>query len=114
MRRVEVLSGPERRRRWSEDQKRAIVAEAFAPGASVSAVARRLDVVSGQIYRWRRELGSAGAGFAEVVVSSPPREQLAVIAPAVEIELGRNIRVRIPVTTPKELASAVIRALAAR
>jgi hypothetical protein len=45
---------------------------------------------------------------------SPPREQLAVIAPAVEIELGRGIRVRIPMTTPKELASAVIRALAAR
>jgi transposase len=38
MSRVEVLSGPERRRRWSEEQKRAIVAEAFAPGASVSAV----------------------------------------------------------------------------
>jgi transposase len=56
MSRVEVLSGPERRRRWSEDQKRAIVAEAFAPGASVCEVARRRDVVAGQIYRWRRDL----------------------------------------------------------
>lgn len=36
MSRVEVLSGPERRRRWSTEQKRSIVAEAFAPGASVS------------------------------------------------------------------------------
>ena len=60
MSRVELLSGPERRRRWSEDQKRAIVAEAFAPGASVSAVARRWDVVAGQIYRWRRDLGTLG------------------------------------------------------
>ncbi|MBK8906747.1 MAG: transposase [Rhodospirillales bacterium] len=34
MARVEVLSGPERRRRWSEEQKRAIVAAAFAPGPS--------------------------------------------------------------------------------
>jgi transposase len=114
MSRVEVLSGPERRRRWSEDQKREIVAEAFAPGASVSAVARRRDVVAGQIYRWRRDLGTSAAGFAEVVVASSPSERSAVIAPAVEIELGRDIRVRIPVTTPKELASAVIRALAAR
>ena len=54
MSRVEVLSGPERRRRWSAEQKRSIVAEAFAPGASVCAVARRLDVVPGQIYRWRQ------------------------------------------------------------
>ncbi len=114
MSRVEVLSGPERRRRWNEDQKRAIVAEAFAPGASVSAVARRLDVVAGQIYRWRRELGIPGAGFAEVVVWPSPREQSAVIPPAVEIELGRGVRVRIPMTTPKELASAVLKALAAR
>ena len=39
MSRVEVLSGPERRRRWSTEQKRSIVAEAFAPGASVREVA---------------------------------------------------------------------------
>jgi transposase len=32
MSRVEVLSGPERRRRWSTEQKRSIVAEAFASG----------------------------------------------------------------------------------
>jgi hypothetical protein len=41
---VEVLSGPERRRRWSAEQKRSVVAEAFAPGASVCEVARRRDV----------------------------------------------------------------------
>jgi len=33
MNRIEVLSGPERRRRWSTEQKRSIGAEAFAPGA---------------------------------------------------------------------------------
>jgi transposase len=63
MSRVEVLSGPERRRRWSAEQKRSIVAEAFAPGASVCDVARRRDLVPGQIYRWRNELRTAAAGF---------------------------------------------------
>src|SRR3982074_229226 len=53
MARFEVITGPERRRRWSEDQKRAIVAESFAPGAVVSDVARRADISAGQIYRWR-------------------------------------------------------------
>jgi transposase len=117
MSRVEVMSGPERRRRWSEEQKRSIVAEAFAPGASVSEVARRRDVVSGQIYRWRRELGGSAVGFAEVVVSPPPVPPHAMseaAAAAVEIEIGTDIRVRLPMTTPKELAGAVIKALAAR
>ena len=74
MSRVEVLSGPERRRRWSAEQKRSIVAEAFAPGASVREVARLRDVVPGQIYRWRRDLRSAATGFAEVVVA-PDRSE---------------------------------------
>ena len=116
MSRVEVMSGPERRRRWSEEQKRAIVAEAFAPGASVSEVARRRDVVSGQIYRWRRELGGSAVGFAEVVVSPPPAPPhvMSEAAVAVEIEFGTDIRVRLPMTTPKELACAVIKTLATR
>jgi len=114
MSRVEVMSGPERRRRWSEDQKLAIVAETFAPGTSVSEVARRADVVPGQIYRWRQELGTAAVGFAKVMVSASPGERLRTDTAAIEIEFGSDIRVRIPATAPKELASAVIKALAAR
>ena len=49
MARVEVITGPERRRRWSEEQKRAIVAASLAPGAVISEVARRADVGAGQI-----------------------------------------------------------------
>jgi hypothetical protein len=51
MARVEVITGRERRRRWSAEQKRAIVLESFAPGAIVSDVARGADISSGQIYR---------------------------------------------------------------
>jgi transposase-like protein len=39
-----VITGPERRRSWTEEQKRALVMEAFAPGAVVVDVARRADV----------------------------------------------------------------------
>jgi len=49
-----------------------------------------------------------------VVVTPEPNERSTACAPAVEIELGRDIRVRIAATAPKELASAIIRALAAR
>ena len=62
MAKFQLLSGPERRRRWSEEQKRALVVAAFAPGAIVSEVARRADVCPGQIYHWRQERRSAGIG----------------------------------------------------
>ena len=114
MSRVEVLSGPERRRRWSTEQKRSIVAEAFAPGASVREVARLRDVVPGQIYRWRRDLRSDASGFAEVVVAPDRIERSGTDAPALTIELGRDIRVRIAATAPAALVSAVIKALAPR
>jgi transposase len=111
---VEVLSSPERRRRWSAEQKRSIVAEAFAPGASVCEVARRVDVVPNLIYRWRHELRSAAAGFTEVVVAPGPSERTVAGAFALEIELGRDIRVRIAAAAPKELASAIVKALVTR
>ena len=77
-------------------------------------VARRLDVVPGQIYRWRRDLRTAAVGFAEVVVAPEPSERTVAAPAALEIELGRDIRVRIAATAPKELVSAIIKALAAR
>ena len=62
MARVEVITGPERRRRWSEVQKRAIVAESLVAGAVVSDVARRHGLLPAQVYKWRRlaELGVIG------------------------------------------------------
>jgi transposase len=114
MNRIEVLPGPERRRRWSAEQKRSIVAEAFAAGTSVCEVARRVDIVPGQIYRWRNELRSAAAGFTEVVVAPSPSQRPTAGVPALEIEFGRDIRVRIAAMAPKDLASAIIKALVAR
>ena len=113
MSRVEVLSGPERRRRWSTEQKRSIVAEAFAPGASVREVARLRDVAAGQIYRWRRDLRSDATGSAEVVIA-PDQSERSGTVPALTIELGRDILVRIAATAPAALVTAVIKALAPR
>ena len=83
-------------------------------GRTVCEVARRVDVVPGQIYRWRRDLRSAAAGFAEVVVAPGPEERPPAGAAALEIEFGHDVRVRIGATAPKELASAIIKALVAR
>ena len=111
MARIEVLTGRERRRRWSEDQKRAVVSAAFAPGAVVSDVARRADVCPGQIYRWRRGLdGMAESGFAAVIVSPRGDDAPRFPGEAIEVELSAA-RVRIPVSTPPALAAAIVGAL---
>ena len=54
MAQVTILAGPERRRRWSDEQRERILAEAFQSGARVCDVARRHDVARSLIYQWRR------------------------------------------------------------
>jgi transposase len=51
---VEVLSGSPRRRRWTAEQKKAMVLETEQPGMSVSVVARKYEVQPNQLFRWRR------------------------------------------------------------
>ncbi len=54
-RRIEVLTGPGRRRRWSAESKAQVVAESLAPGAQPSEVARRWQICSQQVFAWRHE-----------------------------------------------------------
>jgi transposase len=76
--RGEVLGRVERRRRWSADEKLAVVMASLEPDAVVASVARQFDVTRQQVYDWRRaarrgELGTPGGvvGFLEVVTGSP-------------------------------------------
>ena len=111
---VELLAGPERRRRWSIEQKQAIVAAAFEPGAGVRDVARQADVTPSLIYRWRRDLRAAANGFAQVLVA-PAGDGLATPpVPAIEIDFAGNARVRIPASVSPALAAAVVEVLARR
>jgi transposase len=73
MARVEILAGRERRRFWTDDQKRAILEEASTGDLTLVEVARRHDIVPQQIYTWRRQLGlnapAAAPTFLPVVLS---------------------------------------------
>ena len=106
---VTVISGVERRRRWSFEQKQAIVAAAFGPGASVTEVARAADLGTGQIYRWRRQLAgpTSAQGFASVVVSPEPSSPAGT---AMIIELGGAV-VRVSASAPAALVTAALQAL---
>ncbi|WP_143531684.1 IS3 family transposase [Xaviernesmea oryzae] len=57
---MEVLSGPERRRRWSTAEKLAIIQETYEVDATVSIVARRHGIQPNQLFAWRK-LASQGA-----------------------------------------------------
>src|SRR3954447_11923023 len=76
----EGLTGVERRRRFSAEEKRRLVAETMRPGASVAAVAREHGVHPNQLFRWRqlaREglLAGTAAPFVPVVLSEPGAER---------------------------------------
>src|SRR5215475_14737137 len=58
--RVEVITGPERRRRWSDEEKLQLVAEACQLGNSVSQVARARGISASQLFGWRRKAISKG------------------------------------------------------
>lgn len=114
MSQVTVLTGPERRRRWSEEDQCRILTAAFAPGTTVAAVARQYDVATSLIYKWRRTVIARRAGFAEVVVV--PDERAAASAPVVppamvELAIAGKVRLRIPPSTPPALATAIVKAL---
>jgi transposase-like protein len=55
VRRIELITGTGRRRRWSSEDKARIVAESLASGVSVSEVARRHGLSPQQLFAWRRE-----------------------------------------------------------
>ncbi|MET4391793.1 transposase [Bradyrhizobium sp. F1.4.3] len=63
-RRVEVITGERRRRRWTGEEKARIAAESFEEGANISEVARRNGVSRGLLTVWRRQVAAAVAGKA--------------------------------------------------
>jgi len=58
--RVEVFSAIQRRRRYSVDQKLAVLAEAAQPGMSISYVARRHGISPSLVFGWRRRMTEGG------------------------------------------------------
>jgi transposase len=135
--RVEIITRPERRRRWSEEEKLRLVAEACRPGNSVSQVAHAHGLSASQLFAWRRKALAQGLitdhrsepstapalTFAPVAVADEPsrpdagdqmrsaRQQIATRASgAIEIELKGGDRVRVE---GRADAGIIVRILAA-
>jgi transposase len=130
-RRVEVLTGPVRRRRWSTEEKTRIVEETLAPGARVSEVARRWQVCSQQVFGWRRATCRAVTTVATTTTAKASRPDFVPIitdvtlptpvqratppsaAPVIEVKLaGAVVRVASGMDDTAQL-TAVLRAVRA-
>src|SRR4051794_21473827 len=61
-RRLEVITGVGRRRRWSDEDKARIVAESLDPATTSSAGARRYGLHARQLFTWRERRQRSGAG----------------------------------------------------
>jgi len=119
-RRIEVLTGPGRRRQWSDDEKARIVAATLTPGAVVTEVARRWQVCPQQVFGWRRamRLGTATApvSFVPIVKEARPTCDGSAVAPSspppIEVDLAGAV-LRIPLGTDAALLTTVLRAIRA-
>src|SRR6187551_3464983 len=90
-RRIEVITGVGRRRRWTDEEKAWIVAESLDPASTVSAVARRYGLHPSRLFVWRQRLAATAARdtpeFLPVLVaedSTAPAE----VPGRIEIALG--------------------------
>jgi len=124
-----LITGTDRRRRWSEEEKVAILVEAFAPGVSPIDVARRWEISTGLLYTWRKramaQAAEAAARDSEPVflpavvaepeaarpVSEPSARACDKPPPIIEVQLKRGVKVRIEAGMPEALITATLKAL---
>jgi len=133
VRRLEVITGTGRRRRFSEDDKARFIEETLAPGAVVSEVARRNGLTPQQLFTWRREARrrhvvpapSAAPAFVPAVINETSREdggkggrkaarrrRGSQVCGIIEIEID-GVTIRVGGGADAKTVAAVIRALKA-
>ena len=94
-----TASGRRRNRSWPEPLKQEIVAASFAPGSSVSMVARQYDVNANQVFSWRKRYreasdqpsGASAPQLIPVVVTADRdavAEQASSISETIEIDVA--------------------------
>lgn len=121
--RIEVIGRVSGRRRWTVEQKLAILRDAFGPDGSVRTACEQHEIGSGLIYTWRRQAMSgeltgtrtralpiSGPAFAEVEVSelavpvfSPPGG-----SGQIGIELPSGVRLTVDAAVDADALARVI------
>ena len=113
-----VMTGPERRRRWSDDERQRIMEAAFAPDAVVAKVARQFDIATSLIDKWRRQaIGRFEPGFTPAmvidngIIPQVGAPEVGALVTPIRVELSGGTRVNIEASAPAALVVAVLRTL---
>ena len=118
--RMTLITGDERRRRWSDEDRARILAAIEEPGAVVADVARREDICTSLVYKWRRAARPTSRadarGFAPVIIeATTPASPSVSLRPesdprVVEVEM-KGARVRISANASSAVIAATLKAL---
>ena len=117
---VEIRTGIGRKRRWPDEEKGRIVAEAVAPGAVVAEVARRYDLTPQHLFGWIRAAkdgkfalpADVAPAFVPVVVEPVRTSKAALRERSVSIEIAIGaIKVRVRNGADARTVEAVLRAV---
>ena len=126
MTQVTVLTGQDRRRAWSLDDRHRILTAACAPGAVIADIARQFDIASSMIYKWRRQALATQkvSGFASAIItdlatlpsvpSAPPPlapASVTAVPGAITVEFPSGVRLTIEASASAALVTAALRAL---
>ena len=116
--------GSQRRRFWSSDEKRRMIGESFAPGASVSKVAQRYGVNANLLFTWRRwdARSAASGGVAVELLPVRVEDERALAAPVaapgpvgrMEIVLAAGERILVGADVDAAALARVVKALSRR
>ena len=117
-------SAGRRRRLYSDEEKRQLVAESFEPGASVSGIAQRQGMNANLLFTWRRQMRPAPSGEPAMelipieIVGSADDSPAATVAPAarrgaIEITLVGGARVHVDAHVNEAALKRVLSALKA-
>src|ERR1700712_3106 len=97
---VEIITGRERRRRWSVSDKLRIAAEAQEPGARICDVAARHSVSDSLVFTWRRQ-GREGVLVAADVPVFVPVRMLEKAVPAAAVPSRGEQHAPVPASRPQ-------------
>ena len=117
VRRIEVITGSEKRRRWTDDEKARVIEETLRPDAVVSEIARRHGLTPQQVFTWRREARrrAQADGAGSLVPAAIDAREIAPASvagrrPMIELDIGGD-SMWIGREAYESLVTAVTRAL---
>ena len=127
MQRIEVITGEQKRRRYTPEEKTRFVALSMQPGYSVSLVARQYGITPSLLFKWKRLMNDGGksaiAAGEDVVSASEVKAlekkvkhleqmlgrktmEVEILKDALEIAQSKKLLSRMPLLPPDDIPSS--------